>query len=357
MSAHLARSLGTDALGQLAVTLLLSSKAPNTYRSYGQKVQKFLRFCAQQKLDPCGCTQHDIVRYVAWLALEGRVAAESMQPYFSAINRLYEDLGHTPVAVGPLVRQAVLGLAGMQAPSVPVLSERAPLPAGVAYDILVRAAACLAGEANSQPPLLGLVRACLSTVVAFIFFARPAANARLLDANLQVIPGPPVSIQLLPVSLKGRDRVKPHKIHPLVVPAAAFSSPAGALPGIDIAALLQRYKQLRDLAFGGVGPRYMWALPGDSPAAWTSATQTSWLQSAVQLACHTPPAGFKFTGHSMRKGAATAASAVGVPLPTIKHFGGWSPRSAVVERDYIDPSVRPTPAAAFFFGWLTQVVL
>eukprot|EP00873_Tetraselmis_striata_P027433 jgi/Tetstr1/447697/TSEL_035054.t1 len=43
------------------------------------------------------------------------------------------------------------------------------------------------------------------------------------------------------------------------------------------------------------------------------------------------------------------------PLPAIKHMGDWSKNSEVVTGKYIDPTMRPTPAAWRFFGWLVPV--
>eukprot|EP00873_Tetraselmis_striata_P023219 jgi/Tetstr1/443483/TSEL_031491.t1 len=52
---------------------------------------------------------------------------------------------------------------------------------------------------------------------------------------------------------------------------------------------------------------------------------------------------------SLRKGAASAANAIGAPLSHIRYQGGWATNSDVV-LDYIDPNVLPSPGAWFFFG-------
>eukprot|EP00873_Tetraselmis_striata_P028273 jgi/Tetstr1/448537/TSEL_035799.t2 len=52
----------------------------------------------------------------------------------------------------------------------------------------------------------------------------------------------------------------------------------------------------------------------------------------------------------LRKGAASAANAIGVPLSHIRYQGGWATNSDVV-LDYIDPNVLPSPGAWFFFTW------
>ena len=64
-----------------------------------------------------------------------------------------------------------------------------------------------------------------------------------------------------------------------------------------------------------------------------------------------PPAGEVWSGHSLRKGAATAAHAIGVSIASICHVGGWSIKSKAVY-DYVDPTCRASAAARRFFGWL-----
>ena len=58
-------------------------------------------------------------------------------------------------------------------------------------------------------------------------------------------------------------------------------------------------------------------------------------------------------GKLMRSGPASAAHAIGVPEMIIKFYGHWAKNSSVWN-DYIDQTVRPTPAGRFFFGWLLE---
>ena len=82
-----------------------------------------------------------------------------------------------------------------------------------------------------------------------------------------------------------------------------------------------------------------------------SADVDGWLQLALQCVNAVPPSGESWTSHSLRKGAASAAAAIGVVLDRICHFGGWSIHSGVVH-DYIDPACPASDAAYAFFGWL-----
>jgi hypothetical protein len=55
-----------------------------------------------------------MVRYTAWLALLGTVAASSLQPYFSAVNKFFRDHQRQPIAVGELLADARRGLEMLQ---------------------------------------------------------------------------------------------------------------------------------------------------------------------------------------------------------------------------------------------------
>ena len=65
------------------------------------------------------------------------------------------------------------------------------------------------------------------------------------------------------------------------------------------------------------------------------------------------PRGFVVSGYTARRGMATAAKSINVPMEEIKWVGGWSNDSQAVH-SYIDMGVRPCPAAFLFFGWLLK---
>ena len=89
----------------------------------------------------------------------------------------------------------------------------------------------------------------------------------------------------------------------------------------------------------------------DVPVRFAAACVDGWLQLALLSVGAAPPEGETWTSHSLRKGAASGAAAIGVLLDRICHFGGWSIHSGVVH-DYIDPACPASDAAYAFFGWL-----
>eukprot|EP00873_Tetraselmis_striata_P038212 jgi/Tetstr1/458476/TSEL_004330.t1 len=296
MAAELRSLLGTDDVGQAALGLLTGSLAAGTYRNYDSGMRSFATFCEQEGLRPLQATTSTIVRYTVWLGMQGTVGAESLQQYYSSINKYFRDHQRQPIALGEMVADARRGLA-IQQERLAAEDVRVALPAPVAADIL-------------------------NTAIGFR------------------------------QTLKGDQRTR-------VSAKPLINLPIAAVP--DFADLLDWYTISRDAYcrrfYGASPPPKFWSIsPLESSATWSvSATLTEWLREAYMAAGARPPTGFKWTSHSLRKGAASAASCVGVPLPAIKHMGDWSKNSEVVTGKYIDPTMRPTPAAWRFFGWLVPV--
>jgi hypothetical protein len=101
-------------------------------------------------------------------------------------------------------------------------------------------------------------------------------------------------------------------------------------------------------------PAAFWSFShAEASAEWGAAsTIYALLSLSLRTVNTSAPTGFKWTSLSLRKGAGSAASCIGAPLPVIKYMGGWAKRSSVTEGKYIDPTMTPTPAAWRFFGWL-----
>ena len=347
MGAAFAPLLGTDTLGSLALALLTSSKEQNTYDGYLSELGHFFDFCRIEGITPLDITAPQIVRYIAYLGSLNTIAASSMQPYLSAINRLLQDHQRQPVAMGPMVVDALAGLAGMQVPLVNP-ARRAPLPASVAKQIHDLAVA-LSGRRLDSPAALATFRDALATVVSFQWFNRSDTTHSLREDGLTVDPVGTADRQIRPFSQshKGKKRLALSKVRTISVPVSAHPA---------MASMLLAYAAARRAAYAVVRvapPRQLWALPGDAPGGWTATVQNTWMASALAAVGATPPPGYTWTSHSLRKGAASAARAIRVTLDVIRYFGGWAVNSAVVN-DYVDPSVRPSPAASFFFGWLLE---
>ena len=106
------------------------------------------------------------------------------------------------------------------------------------------------------------------------------------------------------------------------------------------------------------------ALPNDSPRMWwlpweakkfTSTKLTKIFSQTLGDLGVSAPKGRYWTRHSVRAGAASEASALGLPLSKIRAFGGWGQKSQVPERHYIDPMCPRSDAGRRFCGWLVEL--
>ena len=76
-----------------------------------------------------------------------------------------------------------------------------------------------------------------------------------------------------------------------------------------------------------------WAMTREEEkCAWSANTRTDWLHMACKATGNIPPKGFSWTSHSLRKGAASAASAIKVPLTDIRYSGAPTPTSTSCPR-------------------------
>ncbi len=67
--------------GRLALDLMCTSKLKSTVQSYDGKLLQFFEFCADTGRDPLRCQPLDVVEYVSWQGLRGRIHASNLQPY------------------------------------------------------------------------------------------------------------------------------------------------------------------------------------------------------------------------------------------------------------------------------------
>eukprot|EP00873_Tetraselmis_striata_P037228 jgi/Tetstr1/457492/TSEL_044074.t1 len=338
-------AFGSDELGQRTLDLLSSSLSAQTLKSYAGRLSQFAEFCHDsENISPLEATTANVVRYVAWIGERGHIAAKSLQPYLSAINTFFELHNLVPIAKdslhltssrrGLMLRQRRLDAAPL----------RVPLPADVAYRFVSKAELIVSAP---YPESHLDYRALLASVVNFLFFARglTGVSCRAQDVHVDTY-----NITLQIYREKGRaGRRGPDDLRVLLLPVSEHPR---------VARLLRYFidnVQSVPLVTVGLAASNFWAVNvAEQSKPWTAATMSDWLSTAVNLVNAAPPAGTSWTSHSLRKGAASAANAIGAPLSHIRYQGGWATNSDVV-LDYIDPNVLPSPGAWFFIGHIAPL--
>eukprot|EP00873_Tetraselmis_striata_P045788 jgi/Tetstr1/466052/TSEL_010639.t1 len=338
-------AFGSDELGQRTLDLLSSSLSAQTLKSYAGRLSQFAEFCHDsENISLPEATTATVVRYVAWIGERGHIAAKSLQPYLSAINTFFELHNLVPIAKDSLhLTSARRGLMLRQR-RLDAAPLRVPLPADVAYRFVTKAELIVSAP---YPEYYLDFRALLASVVNFMFFARglTGVSCRVRDVHVDTY-----NITLQVYREKGRaGRRGPDDLRVLLLPVSEHPR---------VARLLHHFidnVQSVPLVTVGLAASNFWAVTAaEQSKPWTAATMSDWLSAAISLVNAAPPAGTSWTSHSLRKGVASAANAIRVPLSHIRYQGGWATNSDVV-LDYIDPNVLPSPGAWFFFGHIAPL--
>ena len=336
---RLRHQLGASTEAETVIRLATTSLSPSTYGNYSERWAQFQRYCERVQRQPLPATSDTCALFLAHLYNTGRIEPQSIQPYLSAINRVHKDvLGQVEgPASGPLIANLRAGWEQDRADRGPQQDQRVPLPA----DVALRALGATHGAlVHSGGPDIATIRALVYVAFGFQLMARSDTDAHLLVSDV-TIASDYVSVRLR--QEKGRRRHLERRVLRFQVHAHR-----------RLAVLLALWGPRRAAAWrlaGAAAPDNFWALPGDGTSSSSSAICTAWLQHACTFLNVAPPPGAKWTSHSLRSGAASAANSLAVPIPSIRYWGGWSRTSGVVMH-YIDPLVLPSPGARAFFGWL-----
>jgi hypothetical protein len=68
-----------------------NSLAPSIDGNYESGLRQFFGFYTEAGIPPLHATPASMVRYTAGLGLLGTMAASTLQPYYSAVNKLFRD--------------------------------------------------------------------------------------------------------------------------------------------------------------------------------------------------------------------------------------------------------------------------
>jgi hypothetical protein len=177
--------LGTHHIGTTALNFLSNSLASTTYANYDSGIRQFAAFCHEGGIRPLQATTQSLVRYTAWLGLQGTVHSASLQQYYSAVNKFFRDHQQQPIAAGELLASARRGLE-MQKNRLLAADSRLPFPAPLALALL-DAATRHRKNLTWTPPtrhFIARFRAMLVVCTNYTFFFRAAFGVRCLTHDL-----------------------------------------------------------------------------------------------------------------------------------------------------------------------------
>ncbi|GIM03366.1 hypothetical protein Vretimale_8123, partial [Volvox reticuliferus] len=299
--------------------VILARVGPKTWKAYASHFAAFVRFCVSEELEFLPAAPYTGVLWAQHLAAKGTVQARTAQPYFSAVNTVHELLGLPKPCTNDNLMFAAFRR-GWERLQVSLLTRPSLVLAFSAGDLL-----SLCDTLSGLPLSAVCFVPVLFVVLGFCTFLRPDSLLSVVWAQVCEVEGLAV-FRYKPLNWKGRI-VKPES-------APVLQFPLCGLPKLRL--VLDRHL-------------------GHSNQLWPFRQSTSgaeqWFRSALVhgglghlVDLHTL--------YSLRRGGASAARAVGVPLEVIESFGGWSAGSVALRQHYLDMGVLGSPAARASFGSL-----
>ena len=340
--------MGSWSGGGTALRLAASAHEDSTAEQYDRHWRTFCEWCSQNGLEPLPANPRMVFAYIGALAERGTIAADSLQPYLSAINSMHADSGLERPAVGHLIQRARQGMRRGQAlqqtrdTRVPLLAQHVLTVLG---DTLARASA----QRERLTPRAWAIwlRRRYALVLGFVFMGRQDSCVALLTVDH----GVDDRHLWLRLTEKMRRGWAFRRVIRLPLDASPVRGHASALP--QLARLSRIYTEARaSLGTAGTPPAHFFQLPGE-PRPLTR-HMSAWLDATLSEVHIQVPPGFAYLGHSLRSGGSSAAEAIGVSRYRGNWLGGWSQTGRTRELHYIDPSVLPTPAAYALMGWLLE---
>lgn len=257
------------------------------------------------------------------------MSTDTMRSYLSPVDAVHEMAGYEPPTAHPIfscLRKGYKRLTETAAGGMP--SFVGPLP----VDIMLAALSLGGLRAPSE-----MRRACAGLVLAFLMFNRPGAAAAVRAADMRFT-RQGLSVQQVFHKSEARTRARSAFLIPVHPRGYAADAPL---------TFLRAFR--RDyLAAGGSLWWPMFAAPGTRPGPRVT---SEWLRLLLSWTGTSAPLGVRWTGRSIRSGAATAANAIGLPLPVVAAYMEHG-ETAVTARHYVDGRLgspgtsAPSPAPA-----------
>jgi hypothetical protein len=278
------------------------------------------------RLSPLPASPATILAYMGFLAEEGKVKASSLQSYLSAINSAHADFGFDKPAQGHWIILARRGFEEIEGARHQKPTTATPFPS--AFMLAILTFGLLEDTADVH------VRECACLAAQFAFFSRADSGCLLLVKDV-LVHGDTFSIN---ASAKNIGRIQAAPLSRLTSTAARHD------PGRLFQRLQEKWKLIRQHTHQEA---LYWLFDGEALPSSPTVIST-WLSRIMKTLDIPIPPGVSYTGHSLRRGGASAAHAINVSLPMIVHWGLWKDASTALS--YIDVTIQPDEGAFVFFS-------
>ena len=285
--AHCSTSAASPAAGHIAAlqgdmpgaatarALAAQSRHESTQAQYGRLFEKFADYCELAGVSALPASRWTIFNYVGYLADEGRWAADSLQPIFSAINAAHRDLDLDPPACdNHFLTQARKGLRRAQVQAGHTRDTRVPLPCEHALTILEAGEGVASGGIDS-PEQLHAVRRAFGLLLTALFAGRQDSGVHLRTEDF----GFDEDHIWLRLTEKGKKGMVVRRVLKLHVSRAGGTSAIPRVRALGASYLAARSRSLR---VGQSEPEFLLQLPGERRPV--TSDMESWLAFELRAA-------------------------------------------------------------------------
>lgn len=293
-----------------------------TWATRTSQWKKFVIFCEADGRPSFPADEGAVLAFIGYLRQEGRISAQSLPHYVSAVARYHTLAGLPSPTSSPLVKALMAAYSRATVPDVPE-----PVRIGVSAAVVRKILRY--GLAASDPTV---VRDAALCVTGFLTGSRGSSVGAMELSDYGVSEAGVLSLRL--VHRKGRNARDP-----LVL---AYPPPPNGVPGEEPQDLLARWVTMRPML------DCMWKLQEHDCVNAEAVTQA--LVRVLRAVNVEPPNGCVYSSHSLRIGCYNELRALGLPEARIMHHLGWASQS--MGSVYYDPRIQVTDDSEFFFGHL-----
>lgn len=311
----------TGGASEVARLLANHGWAASTWRNRSSQIKKWLIFCDEDDRCPLPATEGDVLAYIGFLSLEGRLASVSVPHYITAISR-YHELHHlsTPTKT-PMIRSALAAYARKH----DATRSFAPIRIGCPASLVRRIVACGISESSVED-----VGYAATVIFGYLFHCRATSIRRVLPEDLMF------------TSTYLRVRMRKRKGKALNRPLL-LDFPRSPTWGTDNPiALLEKWSHIRPDSPGFFDIR---------PArfAGTADLGMALLRCLLRLRANAP-SGCYYGSHSPRIGSFNELFHLRLPREMIMRRFDWANTGMFIV--YTDGKITTTPDSRWFFGHL-----
>lgn len=148
-----------------------------TWKNRTSQLRKWLAFCDEEGRQSLPAEEGDVVAYVGYLSLEGRVSSRSARQYITTISRYHEDAGFPSPTKSFLVSRLLSAFDRKTDREMELQSTRAGLPASAVRRVL---------ELGLTTSAVDTVGRCAMVVFSYLFACRSVTASHMGPDDLEI---------------------------------------------------------------------------------------------------------------------------------------------------------------------------